>query len=269
MKSRVSAVASGLKATSIFFLAVCAIGILAARAGAVESKPAVSAINAKVSGGYADLSADKTWFGDGSVTIPVGHSFGVALDGIGGDYSADAMWGMGGTLFWRNPDQGLLGIIGSETQIGSYESYRGGATGELYLGPVSLSADAGYQNGRSIKGGLFSQLGLNWYPMDNLSLGTGCAYSGRDTAGLVNVEYMPGLKVLPGVAFFADARWGESNYHSFLTGVTYYFGPGNKSLKARHREDDPQNQALKGLFLASQGGLTNAPAPVTTQPPPD
>ncbi|MCM8781760.1 MAG: hypothetical protein NC828_01735 [Candidatus Omnitrophica bacterium] len=228
------------------------LGLQFAYAGSGESKPAVSGINAKVSGGYADIDADSVKFGSATVTLPLTHSFGLAIDGLGGDYSASSLWGAGGNLFWRNPDKGLIGIIGSNVMVGANNASLGGVNGELYLGQFSILADAGYQTGDTIKHGAFSDLILRYYPMDNLALNAGCAYSGGNTAGVIGIEYMPRLKIFSGLTLFARGSWGENNFHSVTAGVKYYFGKG-KTLKQKHREDDPENIAFTGLVMASQG----------------
>ena len=242
-------------------------GIQFVYADPCQPKPAVSGINAKVSGGYADLDATSVKFGSASVTLPLTHCLGLAIDGLGGDYSASSLWGVGGNLFWRNPDKGLIGIMGSNVVVGANNASRGGVSGELYLGRFSVLTDVGYQTGDTIKHGAFSDLTLRWYVIDNFAFNAGCAYSGGNTAGVVGAEYMPGLKILPGLTLFARGSWGESDYHSVVAGVKYYFGNG-KTLKQKHREDDPENMALGGLVLGGQGagGFTNEPeAPPTEE----
>ena len=216
------------------------------------SKPAVSKLNAKVGGAYADFDSASTGYGTASVTLPLGHRFGLSVDGLGGSYDSDSLWGAGGSLFWRNPDKGLLGIIGSNVKVGSNNAYRGGATGELYLGNFSILSDVGYLNGETINAGAFADLQLRWYALKNLAVSAGCAYANNVTAGLVGMEYMFD-KVLPGVALFVDGSWGGDGYHSVMGGARYYFGGTGKTLKEKHREDDPPNNALQGLVLCSQG----------------
>ena len=38
-----------------------------------------------------------------------------------------------------------------------------------------------------------------------------------------------------------------------IAGAKYYFGGSGKTLKQKHREDDPPNSALNGLSLCAQG----------------
>ncbi|MCM8770883.1 MAG: hypothetical protein NC936_03320 [Candidatus Omnitrophica bacterium] len=249
----------------VFALVVGFVGVQFAYADSYQSKPAVSGINTKVSAGYADLDATSVKFGSASVTLPLTHSWGFTIDGLGGDYSASSLWGVGGNLFWRNPDKGLLGIMGSNVLVGANNASRGGVSGELYRGPFSILVDVGYGTGDTIKHGVFSDLILRWYVMDNFALSTGCTYSGGNTAGVVGMEYMPSLKIFSDLSLFARGSWGEDDYHSVVAGIKYYFGKG-KTLKQKHREDDPENMALGGLLLGNQGqgGFIE---PLETPPP--
>ena len=49
------------------------------------------------------------------------------------------------------------------------------------------------------------------------------------------------------VTLFADAAIGTSDYDHAIGGIRFYFGAGGKSLKARHREDDPVNLMIQGV----------------------
>ena len=49
-------------------------------------------------------------------------------------------------------------------------------------------------------------------------------------------EFQP--EALPG-SVFVDAMVGSDDYVSVMGGLRFYFGAEDKSLKARHREDDP------------------------------
>lgn len=218
-----------------------------------NDKPAVSKINAKVDGGYGNFDSNDTYFGTATATFPLGHRFGASVDGLGGNYSANSLWGAGGSLFWRNPDKGLLGIAGNNIKVGAINGYRGGVTGELYFDKFSILADAGYLGADTIDAGVYGELQLRWYPIDNLALGAGSAYANSIVAGLVNLEYMPAPNALPGLTLFADGGWGNEGYHSVMGGIRYYFGGTGKTLKAKHREDDPPNQALQGLMLCTEG----------------
>ena len=49
----------------------------------------------------------------GVLTAPIGHDFGLQVDLGTGTFKTDVQGSAAGHLFWRNPDQGLIGIYGS------------------------------------------------------------------------------------------------------------------------------------------------------------
>src|ERR1700742_519016 len=81
-----------------------------------DALPAVSGLNGKFSleSGIESSFGDATGVGlaKGSITMPVGHAFGLQFDADAAAREGDA--GGGGTahLFWRDPAMGLLGLIG-------------------------------------------------------------------------------------------------------------------------------------------------------------
>jgi hypothetical protein len=218
-------------------------------------KPAVSDINAKLSFDVADFDAASAIFGTAAVTFPMTQRIGFALDGLAGDYSANSLWGIGGNLFWRDPDQGLIGIIASQIQIGAATAKRNGLYAEYYMDQFSFIGDLGYQSADTAKDAVFSDFGIKWYIMGNLAVGASCAYSSENLALVTRIEYMPAKDCLPGIAFFLNGSLGESSYTSIAGGVRYYFGSDDKTLQKRHREDDPENTVLNGLIYGAQGGL--------------
>ena len=54
--------------------------------------------------------------------------------------------------------------------------------------------------------------------------------------GAIGFEFQP--ESLPG-SVYVDAMAGSDDYVSVMGGLRFYFGAEDKSLKARHREDDP------------------------------
>ncbi len=217
-----------------------------------DTLPAVSEVNAKISSGYADLDASKTTFGAASVTFPVTHSTGIQIDGIGGDSSADTLWGVGGHFFIRDPNKGMIGIATAHTQIGASSAHRNGLEGALYYDKFTVSSSGGYQYG-DVKDTGYVDLDLLCYVNDNFMIGAGVGYADK-TVGKAHIEFMPNFKPLPGWSVFADGAFGENDFTTAMAGFRYYFGQ-EKSLKRRHREDDPPNILLNGLPGEVQGGL--------------
>jgi hypothetical protein len=250
----------------------------------VGSGPAVSGLNGKIAimGGVMnrDAIADESFgvlqgeqtvvIGEGSVSLPLGHSFGAQFDAaFGVDDDEHQMWGVGGHLFWRDPSKGLLGVIASYSEIEEFfdqggglgiatttrDMSRVGAEAELYMDQFTIAALAGYQwveaQASGDDDGLFAKLDFSWYATDNLALSVGGEYSeGPGGAVTAGVEFQPFMNGLSGLTLFADGAYGNEDYYRALGGVRFYFGQ-SKSLKARHREDDPQNNLATGSF----GGL--------------
>ena len=240
-------------------------------------KPAVSGFNGKLDLGYSylDLGGSNPHFnaitGIGSISAPLGQSFGVQFDGglgrlttSGG--SANAA-GIGSHLFWRNPDAGLIGAYGHYVRLSdsgtSLSTVRLGAEAEAYLDKISLEGFAGADITR-FSGFRKTTTSLDftaaYYFTDNFRVQAGVLHSFNKTLGKVGMEAM-----LPfaanNVALYADGAFGSNNT-KISTGVRIYFGESGKSLKARHREDDPKARlfdlyAISGLVPA--GGTVTPP----------
>ena len=235
---------------------LCAMAIGAALAATITmtaqagDAPAVSGVNAKaaISGTYVNDDTTSAKYGgllSGSVTAPISHEFGFQADGVVGKRRGDTVAGVGGHFFWREPTTGLVGVTASYLNVnvggttGHLSVARVGGEGEFYSGPFTVAFQSGYQNGHHVDDGYYGSLTGYWYPDENLRLGIGAANDPtRDTTGLADVEFMPGLAGIPGLSLFANGRLGKNSYATAQVGVRFYFGQG-KSLKARNREDDP------------------------------
>jgi len=159
--------------------------ILACYQPAAASDPAVSDLNAKLNLQGGSLGAKDMGIGSGSLSVPLGHSFGAQIDAGAGAVDSKAYWGTGSHLFWRDPGIGLLGLTYSyqrwndfdfgylnnsnTTNIKDAYMHRGGAEGEFYLSRITLGGRGGYQEG-TVKADGYGQLKLRYYATDNLSL---------------------------------------------------------------------------------------------------
>ena len=65
------------------------------------------------------------------------------------------------------------------------------------------------------------------------------------------------------MALFADGGVGEDDYSHLIGGVRIYFGD-NKTLKDRHRKDDPSNILSDFINTGTAGGSNDSgnPAPI-------
>jgi len=116
------------------------------------STRAVDGVNGKIEG-FGGGYATKGLYGTlGSLSLPLGDQFGVQFDGAAGSF-ASRFIGMGGAhLFWRNPQQGLVGVYGDYThwdQYGGVHYSHIGPEGEAYLGRWTLHGVAGVEFGNN------------------------------------------------------------------------------------------------------------------------
>ena len=215
----------------------------------------------QIDGGNNALDGDP--FGlAGSYTFPLSHGSGMQLDGLVARLDGETVAGAGVHLFARDPSKGLIGVVGSYTSIGrdganvpDQEVGLAGAEGELYLNEFTLAASLGHQFGDNVDDGAVGSLDLGWYANDNLMLGIGAAATPDvNKMAIASIEYQPAIEGFSGLSVFADAAFGDDDYSSVMVGLRYYFG-GKKSLKDRHRRDDPiSNLPLYSLQRGSSTG---------------
>ncbi len=228
-----------LSSSAILALLVAAPALASAPRG-MPIQPAVSALNGKVEafgGSLGGLNNTVSGWGvAGAFSAPLASNFGFQIDGLAGAAGGFTYGGVAGHAFWRNPQQGLLGLYASTirwTGIGA-DVHKVGVEGELYLGRASFEGLLALQTGTFT--GFAGKAVLAYYLNDNLRLDAGFrrleGVGGVATAG---VEF---LHQPMGLSFFANGSWGGTDYHAVLGGVKFYTGP-QKSLIRRQREDDP------------------------------
>ena len=203
--------------------------------------PAVSAFNGKIEGAggyYKDDVGDGARFqGVASLSLPLGCLFGAQVDVGAGDLDGDGFFGVGGHLFMRDPSSYLLGIHAQYIDLSGDDIFRIGPEAELYLGDITLSAMAGFEDADEIDtDDVVAQLEAAYYINDNFKFYGGYRHFLPIDAGAIGFEFQP--ESLPG-SIFVDAMLGTDDYVSVMGGLRFYFGAEDKSLKARQREDDP------------------------------
>lgn len=209
---------------------------------------AVSGPNGKVdvAGGSMDGNAGRNLAG--SFSIPLGTNFGFQVDALYTDVSQRDFYGMGAHLFWRDSEKGLLGLTGGGIRENDVmDSWTGGVEGEYYLEKITFGARSGIANIDYNMGPLpfietdetdyYVSAEVGFYPVDNLLLSLSCTRVFDNGVVQGQVEYQTPLN---GVSLFADIAQGDNNYDHALIGLRCYFGKA-KSLKLRHRQDDPPN----------------------------
>lgn len=250
----------------------------AADATGTSTKPAVSDINARIEGAFG--AAEEHGFGQiaGAVTIPLGERFGLQLDGLLRLQDDEADGGGAAHLFWRDPDAGLLGVYASHMRFNRTDAdvSRIGVEAEAYLGDLSVIGVAGWQQtkrGAVTDENPFADLDFAFYPNDDLRLTAGYRYDGEDSFGVIGAEY----KFSGNASAKVEGQIGESGRASVWAGLSIYFGGSDsgKSLKGRHREDDPtiwmtrQNapKPLPKVAVAPPTPTPPTPTPPTPTPP--
>jgi hypothetical protein len=218
----------------------------------IAKLPAVSAINGKIEigGGFADLDivdSDELFYGAASISLPLGDTFGLQVDGAVKDVFGETMVGGNMHLFMRDPGSYLVGAIAGYSDVGDANVAWVGGEAELYLDNISLEFAGGYMNvdpnGGSNDDEFFGFADAAFYPMENLRLALGASSVANFESAHVKAEWM--LDAMP-LAFTLEGRLGEDDFSSVTAGISFYFGgnQSDKSLMRRHREDDPRNRVL-------------------------
>jgi hypothetical protein len=220
----------------------------------------------------------------GSLSVPLGQSFGLQLDGLATSMNGNFVGG-GAHLFWRNPQTALVGVYGAylKRNVDNIARARIGLEGEYYMGRFTIGGVAGFERTISdaflfVVPGLgfvvdqgsknrgFAAIDFSWYATENFKLSAGYRYWGGVSAAAAGFEYLVQTGQGAAYSFFAEGRAGENRYLAGMAGVKVYFGQRDKSLMRRHREDDPPNY-LRDDLLAPRGTSTS-PAVIIPPPPP-
>ena len=226
--------------------------------------PAVSAPNGKIGIEAGDYDGTGGAVAHGAFSVPVSQSYGVQIDGAAGHYLDASYRGVGAHLFWRDPDRGLLGLIGSYEKLGSIDQNRLGAEGEAYFDTTSLRLRAGYQGG-DVKDGAFIGARGRWYANENLALSIAYENAAGKSNGKAGIEWQPEFSGLSGLSIFGEAEVAANSYNREVIGLRYYFG-ANKSLIHRHRQDDPDELFLESTQNLGKGLHDSRVQPTVTPP---
>lgn len=207
---------------------------------------AVSELNGKMAFSSGDLDSNRGQNITGSISTPLSKNFGLQVDGLYTHVSKRDFYGAGAQIFWRDSEKGLLGVSFAGINENNMYSITGGLIGEYYLNMFTFSLNAGYSKikydfpvpfietneTKPYAGG-----SIGFYPIDNLLFEFAYSYAFENYLYQCNIEYQTPLR---GLSLFTDLAKGDQDYDQVLFGIRYYFGK-QKTLKQRHREDDPQN----------------------------
>jgi len=231
----------------VMSLVVCSISVMAGEA--------VSEANGKVDFSLGNMDSDLGGNLTGSYTMPLSSNIGFQVDGLYTHVSDRSFLGAGAHLFWRDSEIGLIGLtVGGIYQEDVY-GLSAGVEAEYYLGLATLGLRGGVAKVKfdsrmapvvsKDPADYYAGADLGIYPLTNLLVSLSYTRAFDDNLLQAGVEY---LTPLENVSLFVDVARGGHDYEHALFGVRYYFG-GDKSLKSRHREDDPPNM-LKGLLYS-------------------
>ncbi|MGE0240314.1 MAG: hypothetical protein AB7F09_22975 [Parvibaculaceae bacterium] len=246
--------------TGILITGTMAAGLLGSTALAADIEqpgcvPAVSGVNGKLegAGGYIeDLDEGGRFHGVGTLSLPLGCLFGVQIDAGAGDLDGTDFWGVGGHFFIRDPQSYLLGIHAQYIDLDGFDIFRIGPEAEFYFGNVTLSAFAGLEDAEGLNDDVIANIEAAFYITEDFKISGGYRRFLDVDAGALGFEFQPGLG-FP-VSLFADAMIGSDDYTSIMGGIRIYFGGDDKSLMARHREDDPPH-LFNLLRQVGDGGI--------------
>lgn len=211
------------------------------------SPPAVSEPNGKLSleaGSLGDGGRSSAiGISRGSIAAPLGHSFGVQVDGAAA--TAFASFGGGGAahFFWRDPEVGLFGPIAALASARGKTASWYGAEGEIYAPVFTIGANGGYQDAgasSSLGSGGFYRGYLTVYPVADLALTVGGGQLAGRALGTGKIEFQPDFIARHNVSFFVSGNVSDDSSYRVTSGVRLYLGP-EKTLIRRHREDDPRD----------------------------
>lgn len=234
---------------------------LSAAASQSAIEPAVSSLNGKLEGSYGAINRSSTRGVAGALSAPLGQRFGAQLDGLYQHGFSTNIFGVGGHLFARDPGKGLIGLTFGGMTSQKFTDVIVGMEGEYYFKHLTLGLVAGYDNFDAHAPTSFPGLATHRdfvatrvyaaiYPMDDLMVRLEHQSRFNHHFYIAHVEWQTPVK---GVALFADGGIGDANYAHLMGGVRIYFG-GSKSLKDRHRKDDPDNINTTFIGTSSSGG---------------
>tara|TARA_R110001592_G_scaffold20023_4_gene81782 strand:- start:287 stop:1108 length:822 start_codon:yes stop_codon:yes gene_type:complete len=223
-----------------------------------ESAPAVSNINSKVSLHSGDDGLSGVV---GSITFPLTHSWGAQVDMATANHDAGDISFVGGHLFWRNPEKGLVGFLGSKHSSTYGDTEELGFQAEKFFANFTLRAELGYQSndrrafvfadGQSPSPNAIGSLGTlsvnddfwavkgSWYATEDIVAFAKSERSiGRNGHTSIGLEWQIGSTNNVGYSLYSEYKDVDGYGTQGLIGFRMYFD-GKKNLKTRHRTADP------------------------------
>lgn len=236
--SAVQSIAERIKAKFVRAFGVAglagALGITLATPSHAEGDQAVGQPNFDTSLGPTASSAGGGAGINLKGAINLFDNIGVQVQGNANSNNAN---GVGGMLFYRDPNSFALGVSASRSSYKDIDLNQYAARVEMYLNNVvTFSAGAGAQTGDAGKGAM-GNLGVKFYVSPNMLAKISAEHTPNFNSVKTKIEYRPALEALPGLSVFADAEFGEHDQRQAMLGLTYYFGEKTRTLFERDRYD--------------------------------
>lgn len=230
-----------------------------------SANQAVSGLNGKLDASYGNFNSSEGLTIEGSASFPVADMLGFQFDALHADIEDVEFSGLGAHFFWRDNQTGLLGLSAGAVFGERVDSYELSVEGEYYMDWLTLGAKAGFaviEYDQAVpfietdESGAFGLVYATLYPFDDLSVMLGVEQRFDNSSIRLDAEYeLP----VDGLSLFARTMVADNDYDHVLFGLRYYFG-GEKTLKQRHRHDDPRNIVQDLLFgVGTYGAEYNKP----------
>ncbi|MFM2169742.1 MAG: hypothetical protein RIS79_4113 [Verrucomicrobiota bacterium] len=241
---------------------------------AAADQPAVSGLNGKVDSFYGAVNRSYIRGTNAALSLPVGQNYGLQLDGLYARGFETDIYGYGAHFFRRDPSKYLLGLAAGAIQSTDFNDVLVGVEGELYFKHFTLGAFAGYNNFDTRVPSAFAprvntsrdfvaaRVYAAAYPIDNLMISAEWQNRFGKNFCIVGLEYQTPVR---GMSVFVDGGLGDNDFRQLTGGLRIYFG-GDKPLKARHRQDDPEN--ITSIFSGTGGAAISGPRAQTPAPAP-
>ena len=217
-----------------------------------STRPAVSSPNGKIAVLGGGLEDEGLGLLTGAYSMPLSHSIGLQIDGMIGTLGGDALFGAGAHLFTRDPDRYLLGLYGDivHNDFSDYTIGHIGVEGELYHGNWTFSANAGFQidDDPVIDDGGYVIADAAYYVTPDFKVYGGYRFISDTSMGAAGFEHQLQTAHQQGISVFAEGRAGDDDHWALFGGLRVYFGD-EKSLIARHREDDPGIPMINSIIV--------------------
>jgi hypothetical protein len=216
--------------------------------------PAVDGVNYRASLFGGSLWKRSLGGVDGTVAVPLSHSYGFQADGVVSSWQGRFYGEIHGHWFWRDPAVGMLGLYAAYTHLerfgGAHAAYLG-VEFARYLDRWEVKGAAGLETGNEASGftaptaittydidsRFFDRIDLSYYLQDNVKVGIGHRYLSGKHALALRGEWAAPLGGGRMGSVFVEGRAGEDNHKSIWAGLRIYLGKSDKTLIRRHRED--------------------------------